>query len=135
MAILNRRRNPEDEYAFETNDLLIVFDDEKKTSDIQRITAIEENTLYVSGKYAIPILDCEITTGAEGRNFFYRAPSQSIKETQRLAQLEKSMVLNQITAYKEPVSPASFDWTKGLLFGLLFLAFIILGISGCTGGK
>lgn len=135
MGFLNKRRNVEDEYAFETNDVLIVFDDEKRTSDIQRITSIEENTIFVSGKYSIPVLDCEITTGADGRNFFYRAPSQSIKETQRLAELEKSMVLNQITAYKEPVLPSSMDWTKVLLFGLVFVAFIILGISGCTGGK
>lgn len=130
--MLSLKRKSKDEIFSETDDILIVFDDENKTSDIKRITEIKEGTIYVTGQYAVPLLDCDITTGVEGRNFLYRAPSQSVRETQRLAQLEKSIVLNQITAYKKPIPPASMDWTKGLLFGLVFIAFVILGISGCT---
>lgn len=127
------RRKKEEEFFAETEDLLIVFDDDNKKSDIQRVSEIREGTIYVTGKYAVPANDCEVTTGPEGRNFFYRAPSQSVLETQRLAALEKSIVLNQITAYRPPVPPAAIDWTKGLLFGLVFLAFIIMGISSCSG--
>ena len=114
---------------------MIVFDDEKKTSDINRITSITEDSVIVAGFYKVPILDCEITNGKEGRNFFYRAPSRSIQETGRLAQLEMNMVLEQITAYKPPVPPSSMDWTKGLLFGLVFIAFIVMGITSCSGGS
>ncbi|MGG5253524.1 hypothetical protein ACQYAD_08515 [Neobacillus sp. SM06] len=120
------KKKKDDEFFPDTNDILVVFDDENKTSDIQRISEIREGTIYVTGKYAIPLDDCEVTTGAEGRNFFYRAPSQSIFETQRLAVLEQSLVLNQITAYRPPILPTSMDWTKGLLFALVFIAFIIL---------
>jgi hypothetical protein len=72
----------------------------------------------------VPLLDCEISTGRDGRNFFYRAPSQSIRETERLARLEQSMVLSQITAYKPPILPNSIDWTKGLLFAIIFVCVI-----------
>lgn len=124
MGIFNRKK--EDEYTFETTDLLITFDDEKRTSDINRVTVIQDGAVIVAGHYKVPLLDCEITTGKEGRNFFYRAPSQSIIETERLAQLELNEVLTQITAYKTPIPPSSLDWTKGLLFGLLFVALIVM---------
>lgn len=123
------KRKEEDEFLFETTDILIVFDNDNKTSDIKTITDFTEDSVIVAGHYKVPILDCEITTGKEGRNFFYRAPSRSIEETGRLAQLEMNMVLEQITAYKPPIPPSSMDWTKGLLFGLLFIAFIVIAVS------
>ena len=123
MGLFPKRRT-EDEYVFETTDLLIVFDNENKTSDIKTITDITEDSVIVAGYYKVPILDCEITTGKEGRNFFYRAPSRSIQETGRLAELEMNMVLEQITAYKPPIPPATMDWTKGLLFAGIFLCVI-----------
>jgi hypothetical protein len=126
------KKKKDDEFFFDTNDIVVIFDDENKTSDIQRVSEIREGTIYVTGKYAIPYDDCQITTGTEGRNFFYRAPAQSVIETQRLAALEQSMVLNQITNYKPPVPPAAMDWTKGMLFGLVFLAFIIMGVTSCS---
>lgn len=123
MGLLPKRKT-EDEYIFETTDLLIVFDNENKTSDIKTITDFTEDSVIVAGFYKIPILDCEITTGKEGRNFFYRAPSRSIQETGRLAELEMNMVLEQITAYKPPIPPTQMDWTKGLLFAGIFLCVI-----------
>ncbi|MBG9585545.1 hypothetical protein [Cytobacillus firmus] len=123
------KRKEEDEFIFETTDILIVFDNDNKTSDIKTITDFTEDSVIVAGHYKVPILDCEITTGKEGRNFFYRAPSRSIEETGRLAQLEMNMVLEQITAYKPPTLPSSIDWMKGLLIGLLFVAFIVIAVS------
>jgi hypothetical protein len=123
------KKKAEDEYTFETSDLLIVFDDEKRTSDVKRITGIDGDSVIVAGYYKIPLEDCEITTGQEGRNFFYRAPSQSVKEVQRLAELEQNMVLMQITAYKPPIPPTNMDWTKGLLFFGLFVCVIGLIIK------
>lgn len=130
---LFRKKVQEDEFEFATRDLLIVFDDERKTSDIKTVTGITEDAVHVHGLYTVPIEDCEVTTGQEGRNFFYRAPAQSVQEVGRLAQLEMNMVLEQITAYKPPVSPASMDWTKGSLLFLVFIAFVVMGISSCQG--
>ena len=102
----------EEDFFPSTNDVLIVFDDEAKTSDIKRINNIEEDTLFVTGEYAVPIGDCEITNSVNGRNFFYRAPSQSVQETKRLAQLEKSMVLKHITQFKPKPPESPFDIMK-----------------------
>ena len=117
-----------DEFSMETNDLLIVFDNDKKTSDIKSVTDVTDEAVICAGYYKVPLQDCDITVGADGRNFFYRAPSRSVTETQRLAQLELSTVLTQITSYQEPIPPSSIDWTKGLLFGLIFFAFIAIMI-------
>lgn len=133
MNLLNRKKDNDNFDMFETTDILIVFDDDGKTSDINRVTAVNQEAVIVASKYKVPLEDCEITTGKEGRVFFYRAPSQSVKETERLARLEMNMVLEQITAYKPPIPPSSMDWTKGLLFGLIFVAFIVVGISSCQG--
>lgn len=126
-----KRKNEEDEFNFETDDLLIVFDSENYTSDIKRVTAITDDAVICAGFYKVPYEDCEITTGELGRNFFYRAPGRSVIETKRLAALEQSMVLSQITSYNPPEPPNTMDWTKGLLFGLVFIAFIVMGVSSC----
>lgn len=124
-----KKETEEDFFNLETDDLLIVFDEQKRTSDIRNISEITEESVTVVGYYKVPLEDCIITTGQLGRNFFYRAPSQSIKETERLARLEQSMVLSQITSYKPPVLPNSMDWTKGLLFFMLVVSLIGLIIK------
>lgn len=125
MGLLNRKKN-EDDYLLDTSDTLIIFEDDNKTADIVRVTKVVDGAVIAAGKYKVPLLDCEVTTGKEGRIFFYRAPAQSVIETERLAALEYNTVINQITAYKPPIPPTSMDWTKGLLFGLLFVALIVM---------
>lgn len=116
----------------ETNDILIVFDDDKKISDVQHITDIDENSVTVRGMYKVPLEDCEVTNSPTGRNFFYRAPTQSITETKRLAQLEKAIVLQHITSYKPPTQD-SIDFMKiGLLIAVI-VAFLMFGVSSCSG--
>ena len=124
--LFKRRRNDDDEFSFETSDILIVFDNDKKISDINRVTAVDEDAVIVAGLYKVPLEDCEITTGKEGRNFFYRAPSKSITETQRLAQLEISTVLEQVTAYRQPVPPTALNATTIVLGIILLVAVIAL---------
>ena len=108
-----------------TDDYLIVFDNDKRTSDIQPITEITAEAVSVHGLYNVPLEDCEITNGRLGRNFFYRAPSQSITETQRLAKLEFNTVLRQVTSYKPPEMPGGMDITKIFLFVALIIAIIM----------
>ncbi|MBU8905580.1 hypothetical protein [Desertibacillus haloalkaliphilus] len=117
----------------ETPDVLIVFDNEAKTSDIKRINDISEDSVIVTGQYKVPLEDCEITNSIEGRHFFYRAPSQSITETKRLAQLEKNIVLNQITSYRDHYAEQGTDFTKIGLLVIIAIAFLMFGVSSCTG--
>ncbi|MED2934116.1 hypothetical protein P4308_18865 [Bacillus wiedmannii] len=135
LSKFSRSKMKEEDFFPSTNDVLIVFDNEAKTSDIKRINNIEEDTLFVTGEYAVPIADCEITNSVNGRNFFYRAPSQSVQETKRLAQLEKSMVLKHITQFKPKPPESPFDIMKiGLMIIILF-AFIVIGTVSCSNGK
>lgn len=125
-----RRNKRRDEVMADTKDVLIVFDHDKKISDINRVDEVDAEKVVVYGKYVVPIADCEITTGGEGRHFFYRAPTRSIQETNRLAKLERSIVLSQITQYKKPEQNQT-DLTKILLIGVICLAFIVMGLSSC----
>lgn len=134
LSMLKKRKKEDEDYFAETDDVLVIFDDENKTSVIERVSEIREGAIYVTGKHAVPVEDVEVTNGVEGRIFFYRAPAQSIAETKRLAALEQSMVLSQITAYKPPQPPNSMDWTKAMLFGLVALGFITIGFSSCGMG-
>ena len=129
MSFLRRRKDSE---QTETKDVLIVFDDEKKISDINRVDEVDAEKVVVYGKYVVPVQDCEITTGGEGRHFFYRAPTRSIQETNRLAQLERSLVLSQITMYKKP-DQTQTDITKLLLIGVICVAFLMFGVSSFAG--
>lgn len=126
-------RKKKEDFFEETDDILVVFDDEQKTSDIQRITEITEEAIIVNGLYKVPYHDCEITTGPDGRIFFYRAPSQSIKETKRLAQLEKNTVLQQITNYRYK-DESGLDMTKIILGAVSIFSILMLGLSSCQGG-
>lgn len=130
---LMKKKEVENEFDILTNDLLIVFNHDKRTSDINMISEVTADSVKVDGKYVVPIDDCEITTGRDGRNFFYRAPAESVTETQNLAQLEMNTVMRQMTAYREPILPASMDWTKALLFAIIVLALIIVAVVAIAG--
>jgi len=125
--MLGRKRDLE-----ETDDILVVFDDEQRTSDIKRITDITEEAVIVMGEYKVPIGDCELTTGQDGRVFFYRAPSKSIKETKRLAELEKNHVLREISNYRY-AEEKSFDLSKYSMLAVTIISVLMLGLSSCQG--
>lgn len=135
LSKFSRQKLKEEDYGPQTNDVLIVFDNEKKTSDIKRINMIQEDKVMVIDEYVIPIEDCEITNSAMGRNFFYRAPTQSITETKRLAQLEQSMVLTKITNYR-PKPPESNINIMNVILSIVIIVFIIVfGAVSCSNGK
>ncbi|WP_017187388.1 hypothetical protein [Alkalibacillus haloalkaliphilus] len=125
-------RKKNDEFFEETDDVLVVFDDEQKTSDISRISSVNEEAIIVTGKYNVPYHDCEITTGPDGRIFFYRAPSESVKETKRLAELERNTVLSQIANYRYQ-EESGVDISKIALIGVTMMSVLMLGLSSCQG--
>ncbi|MEI5915474.1 hypothetical protein [Bacillus albus] len=135
LSKFSRQKLKEEDYGPQTNDVLIIFDDEKRTSDIKRINMIQENKVMVIDEYVVPVEDCVITNSAMGRNFFYRAPTQSIVETKRLAQLEQSMVLTKITNYK-PKPPESNINIMNVILSIVIIVFIIVfGAVSCSNGK
>ncbi|HDR8089633.1 TPA: hypothetical protein QCY76_005890 [Bacillus cereus] len=135
LSRFSRQKMREEDFGPQTNDVLIVFDDEQKTSDIKRINLIQEDKVMVIDEYVIPIEDCVVTNSAMGRNFFYRAPTQSIMETKRLAQLEKSIVLSKITNFKPKPPESPVDFTKIGLMIIIVISFIVFGAVSCSNGK
>jgi len=129
-----RKKKEDEEFFAETDDVIVIFDRDNRTSIIERISEIRENCIYVTGKHAVPLEDAVISNGVEGRIFYLNAPTEYITETRRLAALEKSMVLSQVTAYKTPQPPGSMDWTKASLFGLVALAILVFGFTACGAG-
>ncbi|MEE6209017.1 hypothetical protein U3A55_02445 [Salarchaeum sp. III] len=111
------------ESIFETDDKLIIFDHDQKTSDIKPVTNITEDSVICAGHHKVPYTDCEVTNSTTGRNFFYRAPSESITETKKLAQLERSTVLKQITGY-QPKEEEKSDSNKLFMWGVIFLLIV-----------
>ncbi|MGD6893339.1 hypothetical protein [Bacillus mobilis] len=135
LSRFSRQKMREEDFEPRTNDVLVIFDDEKKTSDIKRINVIEEDKLMVIGEYVVPIEDCVVTNSSMGRNFFYRAPTQSIMETRRLAQLEQSIVLSKITNFKPKLPESTVDFTKIGLMIIIVISFIVFGAVSCSNGK
>lgn len=135
LSKFSRQKMREEDFGPQTNDVLIVFDDEQKTSDIKRINMIQEDKVMVIDEYVIPIEDCVVTNSSMGRNFFYRAPTQSIMETKRLAQLEKSIVLSKITNFKPKPPESPVDFTKIGLMIIIVISFIVFGAVSCSNGK
>ncbi|GEL76570.1 hypothetical protein [Tenuibacillus multivorans] len=125
-------KKKDDKFFDETDDILVIFDDDQKTSDIQRITEITEDAVIVNGRYKVPYQDCELTTGNEGRIFFYRAPSQSVKETKRLADLERNTVIREIANYRYQ-EESGIDISKIAMIGITMFAVLMLGLSSCQG--
>jgi len=127
MNIPARKKKKNDPYQY-TNDILIVFNSENKTSEIHYVDHVDNEKVNVDGRFSIPITDLEVTTGEHGRNFFYRAPTKSITATENIAKLEKTVVLEKIANFKPQEDNAKKDLTKVALFGLVFFAFVIVAI-------
>lgn len=130
--------NKEDELSRDYDDRLIIFDDEQNTASIEYVDQVKDGSVRVYGKHTIPIADCKIVNGevdsAVVRLYFYNAPTESIKVTENLAALEKSIVLKQITDYNEPKpNKDGVDYVKIGLFALLGIA-IIFGMGSCGMG-
>lgn len=109
-------------------DTLVVFADDKKTSDIVSVKEVSDEAV-ITKDYVIPREDCEVTVGPRGRVFFYRAPQQSVESVEGLARLEQSMVLTQITSYRPPDYQKPLDFTKMALFFIVFVMIIALAFK------
>lgn len=127
MGIFNKKDDKFDDLdVFETDHRLIVYNLDQRTTDICVVTAVTDEHVIAAGRYSIPKSDCTVTSSELGRVFTFEAPNNVITEVERLARLEQSIVLQQLTNYKEPqVENPNLDLTKWALVGLLFVAIIV----------
>ena len=123
MGLLSKKQ---DELNFETDDRLIIYDLEQRTTDIYFVTSVDDEKVIAAGRAVVPKADCIVTVSEIGRVYTYNAPTELIVEVERLARLEQSIVLQQLTSYTEPIKDnPNTDLTKWALFGLLFVAIIV----------
>jgi hypothetical protein len=123
--VLNSRRPVEDR----PSETLIVLS-EDGTAEILPVADKNEERILAGqdGEIAVPIGDLMKYNGKRGRIWVYPSTIDNITDCHRIANLEQSTVLKQITHYvPQAVEPLkSFDLTKMLLFGLVVIELIII---------
>lgn len=107
----------------------VVIIEENGVADIATVFDYDDTAVYASSPvedYAIPIGDLKPFVGSGGRIYVLNADSEYVRDTQRLAALEKSIVLRQITHFVKPKE----DLKGGLrirdilLYGLIFILLL-----------
>lgn len=115
-----------DEFNVLLDDRLVVIDTEQRTSEIVYLDEITDTHVQATGRYVVPKEECEVTTSPEGRVWIVKANTHIITELQRIAKLEQSIVLKQLTNYKPPVvDNPNMDMKFWGLAALLFVAIIV----------
>lgn len=124
---------PQAEY--EPQDLLVIVSDDDRTLRIAPVEEVDGEAVYASsaidGRYSVPLADVQTYTGTRGRVYLTGYSLENIQDSQRLAMLERSIVLRQITHFApEYAAAARSPWLKILLIGgAVFLFFILLMVA------
>lgn len=119
------RNKKEEENFLDLDDRLVIWENDGHNCEIYYVTEITDESVICAGRVVVPKGDCSVATSSEGRVWLYDAPKAHVHEVERLARLEKSMVLQQITNYKpEPKENPNLDMKFWALIGLLFVAII-----------
>jgi hypothetical protein len=106
-------------------DRVVIFS-ENGTADIAAVIDVDENAVYADSadqEYAIPITDLKSFVGPSGRIYLLAADQDYIRDTQRLAALERSTVLRQVTQFTKPAAEA----TGGIKIKEILL-YILIGV-------
>lgn len=120
------RSKKEDENFFDLDDRLIIYENDGHNCEIYNVTEVNDQAVIAAGRAVVPKEECHVSTSAEGRIWLFNAPKAHVHEVERLARLEKSIVLQQITNYKpEPKENPNSDLRFWAVIGLLFVAIVV----------
>ena len=120
------RKKKEDEFNILLDDRLVVIDVQQRTSEIVYLDEITDTHVQATGRIVVPKEECEVKTSPEGRVWIVKADTHVITELERIARLEQSIVLKQLTNYKQPVvDNPNMDMKFWALALLLFVAIIV----------
>jgi hypothetical protein len=110
-------------------DVMVIFSTDG-TADIAPIVEITEERVLAVGEveYAVPLGDLKVYIGRRGRIFSYKATEENISDTKRLAALERSTVLRQITMFEKEARPTENKLPIGkiIAIGAVILIVIIM---------
>lgn len=115
-----------DDDIFDIYGELVVYNADKRTVDRVPIDDISDTHVTSTGRYSVPKEDLSIHVSTDGTVVYtLEAPEFYVQETERLAKLERSIVLTQITQFKPPVEDnPNTDMRFWALAVLLFVAII-----------
>lgn len=117
---------------YEPQDTLIIFK-EDHTADVAAVVDINDERLFAessSSSYSIPNGDYNSFTGRKGRIFLYPTTVQNVTDCERIAALERSTVLRQITHFQDDLPEHSKSpMGKMIMIGLAVLVLIILVVK------
>lgn len=122
-----------DDEAPEATETLVVIND-NGTADIATVLDKDHEKVRASSytsNYVIPLSDLKAFASPNGIIYTYPSTHENIEDCQRLADLEKSIVLRQITQYERPVveEPDKIDFMKYFKYGIFALVVIILAVT------
>jgi hypothetical protein len=110
-------------------DVMVIFSTDG-TADIAPIVEITEERVLAVGEveYSVPTGDLKVYIGRRGRIFSYKATEENITDVKRLASLERSIVLRQITMFEKESRPTENKLPIGkiIAIGAAVLLLIIL---------
>lgn len=112
-------RQPE---PYAPQDVLCIFK-EDGTAAIAPVVEINDERIFaesLDGNYAIPLGDVRSFTGPKGRVFLYPTSVENVTDCQRIAALERSTVLRQITHF----APEENEVMGRLPIGKIAMVFI-----------
>lgn len=112
-----------------SRDIAVIISDDG-TADVAYVIDTDSDRILAENEthdYAIPIADCRHYVGSRGRIYVYGAVPECIQDTKRLAELEKSTVLKQITMYKKP-EEKPFDVMKIVLTAGIVIVAVVAAI-------
>ena len=124
-----KKNRKEEENFLDLDDRLIIYESDGHNCEIHYITEITDEAVICAGRAVVPKEDCHVSMSAEGRVWLFNAPKAHVHEVERLAKLEKSIVLRQMTSYnpEKPANP-NHDMRFWAMTFLLFVAIIAVAM-------
>ncbi|SFT00489.1 hypothetical protein [Paenibacillus sp. 453mf] len=125
----------QDKEPYAPQDVLCVFK-EDGTAAIAPIVDIDGERVFaesLDGNMAVPIADLRAYTGPKGRIFLYPTTVENVTDCRRIADLERSTVLRQITHFAPEAAEQDFKPPVGkiafILVGIILLIIAIMAVS------
>lgn len=123
------RSKKEDENLLDMDDRLIMYESDGHNCEIHYVTEITDEAVICAGLAVVPKEDCHVSMSKEGRVWMYHAPKALVHEVERLAKLEKNIVLRQMTNYNpEKAANPNLDMKFWAMAFLLFVAIIAVAV-------
>lgn len=115
---------------FEPRDILVVTSTDGSAEIATIVNIDEERILGVAGgsEYAVPVGDAKAFTGRRGRIFIYPSTMENVMDCQRIAALERSVVLRQITHFEKErqIQPIKLPTGKIMIIVAVIVLMVIL---------